>query len=67
MNPANAKSYRGVDYHKHTRRYRARVRLCDVEVFQRYYKTAEEAARARDEQILYWRINAPLNFPETQS
>lgn len=42
----NTTGYRGVDYNKNHKAFRARVNINRKSVYCRYFKTAEEAARA---------------------
>lgn len=58
----NTTGYRGVDYNKDHKAFRARVNVNRKSVYCRYFKTAEEAAKAYNEAALkYFGEFANLN------
>jgi hypothetical protein len=58
----NTTGYRGVDYNKNHKSFRARVNINRKSVYCRYFKTAEEAAKAYNEAaIKYFGEFANLN------
>ena len=60
----NTSGYRGVDWLKYNKKWRARIVVNCVEIHCGCYSTPEDAAHAYDEMAIKYRgSNAILNFP----
>ncbi len=61
----NTSGYRGVDLHKKTGRYRARISVSNTVHSLGYYDTAIEAAKAYDEYVISNKLEHTINFGDT--
>jgi len=61
----NTSGFKGVDWHKNNKKYRARINVCNKEIHIGFFVSKIEAAKAYDEKAkeLHGKF-ARLNFPE---
>ncbi len=63
LNRKNTSGLRGVDWHKRSAKYRARVKINNKVYSLGYFESAVEAGKARDAFVVERGLHTPLNFP----